>query len=159
MSREELKREFPSLSSSPFEITSPKTKSYNCVAWAANDPTRWWWPVGALMPGYFWPLGVPRKVDIDSFVAAFQTMGFEVCPDGDPEKDFEKVAIFCDTDNRPTHAARQLPDGRWTSKMGKGEDIVHERLDQVSGRLYGAARTFMKRAVKAKGQQPSVSPA
>jgi hypothetical protein len=37
----------------------------------------------------------------------------------------------------PTHAARQLADGRWTRKMGKCEDIEHDTLDDVVCSAYG----------------------
>lgn len=36
----------------------------------------------------------------------------------------------------PSHAARQLPNGRWTSKCGQAEDIEHDLRD-LEGRLYG----------------------
>ena len=47
----------PNLSSENHRITSPATSRYNCIAWAANCTTSFWWP---LRPG-FWPQGVPRK--------------------------------------------------------------------------------------------------
>ncbi|MCG8587287.1 MAG: hypothetical protein MI757_21490 [Pirellulales bacterium] len=46
-----------------------------------------------------------------------------------------------------THAARQLPDGRWTSKLGKAEDIEHDSANDVAGGLYGEVVEFMKRPV------------
>jgi len=45
-----------------------------------------------------------------------------------------------------THAARQLPDGRWTSKLGRLEDIEHDTPDDVAGGLYREVAQFMKRA-------------
>ncbi|MBI4658306.1 MAG: hypothetical protein HY735_05550 [Verrucomicrobia bacterium] len=42
------------------------------------------------------------------------------------EPDFEKVVLNVDEQHgRVTHAARQLPDGRWTSKLGPQWDINH----------------------------------
>jgi hypothetical protein len=35
----------------------------------------------------------------------------------------------------PTHAARQLPSGRWTSKLVLREDIEHD-LHALSGEAY-----------------------
>ena len=43
---------------------------------------------------------------------------------------------------------RQLPDGRWTSKLGKAEDIEHESPDDVAGRIYGEVDEFLKRSVE-----------
>jgi hypothetical protein len=35
---------FPRLSSENHHVTSPESRDYNCVAWAAEDTTRWWQP-------------------------------------------------------------------------------------------------------------------
>lgn len=48
-------------------------------------------------------------------------------------------------DNKPTHAARQLSSGHWTSKLGDCEDIEHFALDGVANKIYGAAVVFLKR--------------
>lgn len=43
-------------------------------------------------------------------------------------------------DWEPTHMARQLPDGTWSSKLGPNEDITHFTLDALEsyGRAHGA---------------------
>jgi hypothetical protein len=46
-----------------------------------------------------------------------------------------------------THAARQLPTGKWTSKLGKGEDIEHDTPEDVAGGVYGDVMQIMKRPV------------
>lgn len=46
-----------------------------------------------------------------------------------------------------THAARQLPTGKWTSKLGRSEDIEHTTPEAVSGTTYGAMVCFMGRAI------------
>ena len=33
---------FPNSFDFPFEITSPETAQYNCVAWALGDSENWW---------------------------------------------------------------------------------------------------------------------
>jgi hypothetical protein len=38
-----------------------------------------------------------------------------------------------------------MPDGNWTSKLGKGEDIQHDSLDGLEGDLYGKVAIFMMR--------------
>ena len=35
---------FPGLRNSAYRVTSPAARDYNCIAWAAGDATRWWWP-------------------------------------------------------------------------------------------------------------------
>jgi hypothetical protein len=67
-----------------------------------------------------------------------------VCPGEEAEPDFEKVALFADAQGKPTHAARQLSSGRWTSKLGKKEDLEHA-LHALSGAVYGSVVLVMKR--------------
>jgi len=62
------------------------------------------------------------------------------------EPGFLKVALY-GFGFTYTHAARQLPNGKWTSKLGKGEDIEHDNPDDVAGGLYGEVFEIMKRAV------------
>ncbi len=82
------------------------------------------------------------------FVAAFASLGYTVCEGEGPEAGCEKIALFADADGRPTHASRQLPGGRWTSKLGKLEDIEHE-LHDLEGAVYGAVVLILKRAAVA----------
>lgn len=139
MSREVIAACFPSLR---YEVTSPEDTSYNCVAWAAGDGTRWWWPVNS--SDAFWPQGAPRIPNLASFVAAFGALGYEPCDADGPERGFEKVAIYV-RDNTPTHMARQLSSGEWTSKLGEQEDIVHHRLRDLEGPTYGNVAQVLRR--------------
>jgi hypothetical protein len=50
------------------------------------------------------------------------------------------------TDGELTRAARQLPNGKWTSKLGRWQDIEHE-LDGLVGAMYGTVRQILKRAI------------
>lgn len=67
-----------------------------------------------------------------------------MCRNGDVEPNIEKLAIYATIDGKPQHAARQLPNGRWTSKLGRLEDIEHD-LEGLDGNLYGVVHTFMAR--------------
>ena len=120
---------------------------YNCIAWAAGKTDNWWWPTD--VPGAFWPKGLPKELPdqetLENFIKAFETQGYSVCANGRVENGFEKVAIFVDGNGTPTHAARLLPCGVWTSKMGKYEDIEHETLQVVECKEYGKTKTFLKR--------------
>ena len=73
------------------------------------------------------------------------SLGYEEGDDFGLEVGVEKVAIFVDENFLPTHAARQLQDGTWTSKLGEGEDIMHVQLEHVSGRIYGIPVLVMRR--------------
>lgn len=104
--------------------TSPASRSYNCIAWAAEDTTKRWDvdPYGI----YYWPPTVPRRRTIGSLVSVFESMGYIACDNKNVEPGFKKIAIYADSSNLPTHVARQLPDGKWTSKLGDEEDVEHQ---------------------------------
>ena len=135
--------EFPSLKDGEFETVSARTSQYNCIAWAADDNERWWEPdpIGIM----YWPPGAPREWTLDGLMAAFETLGYEKCDSGDLEPGFEKVAFYAFMTGEPTHVAWQRPDGRWTSKLGDYEDIIHDSLDGLTGSQYGLVMGFMKR--------------
>src|SRR5260370_20433968 len=94
-------------------------------------------------PRPHWPAGVAREVTISAFLTAFLTLGYTVCADESIEPGFEKLAIFADSAGIPTHAARQLSTGRWTSKLGQVEDMEHD-LRALEGHLYGAVAVLLK---------------
>lgn len=139
-----IKRSFPHLKAAgSFQLTSAITNRYNCIAWAAGDEYQWWWPI----PGKFWPAGVERVVSVDAFVAAFATMGYARCDNGDFERGFEKIVVYLDAQGEPTHAARQLEDGQWTSKLGDKWDISHKLPVGLEGSQYGSVGFFMRRPI------------
>jgi hypothetical protein len=133
----------PGLRITPFRITSPADRKYNCIAWAANDASDWWWPEGKA-PDAVWPSAAAREVALTAFTAAFLTIGYVVVGDESLEPGFEKVALFADVAGMPTHAARQLPSRAWTSKLGNAEDIEHN-LHALEGEIYGAVALILKR--------------
>ncbi len=100
----------------------------------------------------FWPSGIPRRETIDVFIQAFGTLGYIPCPTADVEPGFEKIAIYVNPARKPTHVARQLPTGKWTSKLGKLEDIEHESLNGLRGSSYGSEFFFLKRPIINQGQ-------
>lgn len=131
---------FPGLVGTNYRITSSTDDVYNCIAWAAGSTTEWWWPSDE--PGVYWPVGVEKSETIQAFQDVFTILGYSTC--NSSEIGFEKVAIFQNDDGCPTHAARQLPNGRWTSKLGKLEDIEHELL-ALAGIEYGVIGVIMRR--------------
>jgi hypothetical protein len=139
---------FPRLRGSGYRIESPQDPDYNCIAHAAGDQRNRWWPD----PGGWaaWPEGVPREETLEAFRAAFATLGYVPCEGAEPESGFEKVALFADSHGVPTHAARQVPSGRWTSKLGELEDIEHA-LHDLTGLVYGSVVLVMKRPLPGPG--------
>ena len=131
----------PYLNRDEYRITSPESDRYNCIAWAAGDTTRRWWPA---VPDYYWPLEAPPGETLESFPALFAALGYQECPTADLEPGYEKVALFA-KDGWPTHAARQLPNGHWSSKRGRWEDIEHQTLQALAGPLYGGVARLLRR--------------
>lgn len=132
---------FPNLRYTGYSIESERTTDYNCIAWAAGLTDDWWWPED----GSYWPLD-PKIESVQSFVDAFNTLGYVACDDPNLEPGFEKVAIYTNTDGAPTHMARQLGSGKWTSKCGKLEDIIHA-LEGLEGPFpaYGRVTQILRR--------------
>lgn len=143
--------ELPNLTDDNCQITSSAKKRYNCIAWAAGNDTRNWWPDP--MGIGFWPKGAPREVTFDAFIKAYRTLGYELCDNNELEAGSEKIAIFgqfnADGLLEPTHAALQLASGEWTSKLGPFEDVRHETLTAVEGPVYGTAMFYMSRKRRA----------
>jgi hypothetical protein len=137
---------FPSPTASDYAITSPAAPDYNCIAWAADDTSRWWEPVPVPLPSYYWPEGVSHELTLTSYMHAFESIGYHVCGDDHLEEGFEKIALYATADGLPTHAARQLASGEWTSKLGKSVDIRHRSLAALEGELYGQVACVMRRA-------------
>jgi hypothetical protein len=137
---------FPFLTVDGYEETHPSSSTYNCIAWAAGRNDALWWPD---TDGFaFWPEGIPREETIEAFVLAFTSVGYEPCDTGDRDIAFEKVALYA-LEGLPTHAARQLTDGRWTSKLGRGPAITHSTPRGVEGPVYGQVVRFLRRLVAA----------
>jgi hypothetical protein len=146
-----LKEAFPILEKDGFDETSPASAKYNCIAWAAGQETDWWWPYQH--PDYYWPEGQPHEVTLRAFILVFESLGYQQCENGDLEADFEKIAIYA-LNGKPTHAARQLRDGRWTSKLGRDIDISHTPSG-LEGPAYGQVAVYLKRP---RGQSvPTIS--
>ena len=131
----------PSLNKRNNDVTSDDDPSYNCVAFAAGEMNRKWWPV--FHPDFYWPSNAPKINSITSFVAAFSSLGYVECNDGAVEEGFEKVAFYV-REGQPTHASHQMPNGKWKSKLGDWYDIEHAE-DAVSSGDYGRIEKYMKR--------------
>ena len=142
----QLESFFPGLASSPYKVTSPSDPTYNCIAWAAGDSKRWWWPDP--MGAYHWPPSVPREESLSAYQRAFESLGYAECNTEVYEEGFIKVALFAKT-NVPKHASRQLSYSLWTSKLGQNVDISHE-LHSLSGDSYGQVAKILRRPKRDK---------
>lgn len=137
---------FPKLTKDNYSISSPETPEYNCIAWAICDTEKWWWPDANDI--YYWPINAPREETLKAFIAAYETLGYTIYHNAEYEEGFEKIAIYVDSNGKPTHAARQLESGDWTSKLGQSEDIKHKTLSLLEGYSYGTVTVILKRPQK-----------
>jgi hypothetical protein len=130
---------FPRLTESNHRVTSPSTPDYNCIAWSVENTERWW------QPGVYWPVKThPDDYGLSVLVEAFRSIGFGECEDSAFEEGYEKIALYGST-FLYTHAARQLPNGKWTSKLGRSEDIEHDSPEVLESGVYGEVHQYMKR--------------
>ncbi|WP_424671991.1 DUF7689 domain-containing protein [Candidatus Binatus sp.] len=134
---------FPEFTTDNYAITSDPSVEYNCIAWAAGDQENWWWP----HEDSYWPDGVPREETLGAFIQAYARLGYSPCIESSVEAGYEKIAIYANADG-PTHAARQLPNGGWTSKLGPDEDITHNSLAALNCQLYGRPVLYLKRPIR-----------
>lgn len=142
MSLEDL---FPGLRPGFYQITSPIDTDYNCIAWSVGNTCGWLWPSDLALS--VWPTEVDREETLSAFEILFLRYGFIACATEELEPGFEKVALFATADGCPAHGARQLASGRWTSKVGKSEDIEHD-LRALEGVAYGSVVRIFRRPVK-----------
>lgn len=79
---------------------------------------------------------------------AYGTLGYALCLDGSLEAGTEKIALYGRGpvgNEVPTHAAQQLPNGEWTSKLGPFEDVAHQSPVNVEGPVYGRVICYLSR--------------
>lgn len=133
---------FPHLTSTGYRVTSPRSPDYNCIAWAADEDSRWWEPDPFGL--YYWPESSPREFTVEAYVETFISLGYAPCDSDDLEPGFEKIAIYVNPQGIPTHAAKQMSNGRWTSKLGRSEDIEHS-LEGLKNSIYGSVAQVLRR--------------
>jgi hypothetical protein len=146
----------PNLAPNSYRITSPATAEYNCIAWAVGISNEWWDPA----EGYPWPSELPRDVSVDTLTRLLEREGFVVCDNAKPEAGIEKIVIY-GAFGEWEHVARQLDNGKWTSKMGPDEDIEHSSPDELAGGVFGQVVRLMMRPFSSNFRQAGtpVSPA
>lgn len=135
---------FPRLKTSgAYEQRSLPDGRYNCIAFAAGEIDRWWWPSNRA--GDYWPRRSPREETLAAFVSAFESIGYGRCADGSAELAYQKVVLYA-KDGIPTHAARQeMTTAMWLSKLGMSYDIAHENVEDIGGIRYGEPILYLRR--------------
>jgi hypothetical protein len=84
---------------------------------------------------------------MSNFEQAYALLGYVRCNDGSREPGFERIAIYEDDRGVPTHAARQLPSGKWSSKCGRSYDIEHDLETDAGPGRDGEDAVYMRRPI------------
>jgi len=149
--RRKLIQAFPKLiHDEEFKVTSKSDPSYNCIAWAYHIDNRWMWPNTGeyeFLDGiHFWPSEEIMDCNVQHFIEAFRLKGYEQCESSSFEIGYRKIALYVLSGTTIcTHAARQLGNGNWTSKLGEYNDIYHGTPEAIENDIYGNVFCFMKR--------------
>ena len=148
---------FPKLAAdSDFLIVRGINPNYNCIAWTACYDNIWWQPlpenqrpiVGLDGVVFDWPYNAPNNSKIETLTGIFKNKGYEICTDENLENGFRKICFYGETIQDVKHAARQLVggknNGKWTSKLGPGFEIIHGTPFTIESVPYGKVIQFMK---------------
>jgi len=142
-----------------FKLSSKKNINYNCIAWAASVQNEFWWP--EVEPynldgvKYNWPFDIVNSDKLIYFIELFHHLGYsQFCSNINNEHpEYRKIALFIKYSNKKTsinncvctHAARQLSNGLWTSKLGPQEDIQNSDPYDLEGSHYGKLAVILKK--------------
>ena len=146
----QVKNWFPKLAVTRETFTSERNPAYDCFAFAAGDYNNRWNAEPVDIDGVYWPAGARSGKTLDVFMSAYAVLGFARCDDDGVEDGFEKIALYV-LGSTVMHAARQMRDGMWRSKLGPFEDIQHAHPHDVEGRYYGTVAAYMKRRLTSRG--------
>jgi len=144
-----------------YKETSKATIDYNCLSWAVELTDTFIDPENRCV-GYSWPDGAEREWTTAACRKVLAYYGYvEECDDGSFEDEYVKVAMYVDESGAPTHFARQIVDGNWTSKLGDFIDVVHHNLSCIEGndhQHYGTAKYYFKKKGPKSTWPPSEEP-
>ena len=145
---EKIEVNFPALKGGKgYEDKSQPTIDYNCLAWALGiNWTRY--DPEPRCAGYYWLPGIEREWSLKAIRKIIERHDYLQCAEPNLEEGYEKVVFYVDEAGVPQHFARQLPTGKWTSKMGDLNDIEHDTLEALSTPDYGAPTLVFKRKIQ-----------
>jgi len=142
---EEIEAAFPALrGGTGYTNESRKTIVYNCLSWALGIDWTNYNPEPRCA-GYYWFPGIDREWSVRTITQVVEKHSYQLCHDYELEEGYEKIVFYIDHSGSPEHFARQLSDGRWTSKLGKLNDINHDSLDSLAIPAYGKPQLVFKR--------------
>ena len=144
-------KRFPNLVASGYKKTSDETSTYNCLAWAVGDTTKWWQP-NSVEPGHWWPPLAPAGPQVEIYAQALETLRFKRCQKPRWEKGVLTIALFTKPNGHFAHAAKLLANGKWSSKLGDWEDITHNTLAALESdgtrEAYGKVAIYLRKRIR-----------
>jgi len=161
MPKQAIINTFPKLALDPFfRISSPYNINYNCIAWAGLRNDEFWWP--EVVPydyldgvKYNWPFKISHNDNLQFFVELFSNLGYieESNNIENEQPNYRKIALFIKAgsniserfSSKCTHAARQMKNGFWASKLGRFQDIEHSNPYDLEGDTYGILAIILKK--------------
>jgi hypothetical protein len=133
-------KSFPNSLLEPFKITSPETASYNCLAWALNDTSKWY----ENDDDYYWFEGIEKNNTLETIQKIFVNFGFIKTENTEYQVGIERIALFSKDNIECTHLARQQDKDQWTSKLGSSYDVNHT-LKSIENGIYGNVVIIMEK--------------
>jgi len=119
-----------------------KLLDFNCIAFVLDVYDNWY---GSSTE--FWPYKtMSRSPKLENYIKYFSTFGYNICNNDSFENEFDKIAIYIDSDGNVTHASKQFQN-MWRSKLGES-NIIEHKLEWLSGYdfdNYGDIGAIMKR--------------
>jgi len=161
MPKQEIYKIFPKLQfDKSFYISSKPNINYNCIAWVGITDNEFWWPEVEpynKLDGvkYKWPFKIKNSDELKYFIELFSNLGYEGVSNNikNEHPKYRKIALFIKEDKnisdinncKCTHAARQLTNGLWASKLGRKDDIEHSNPYDLEGSAYGKLAIILKK--------------
>lgn len=143
LAQPDLRRDFPRLNGD-YQVLEPAGRNYNCVAHTLGITNRWIDPVTG-----------PANAPLAPMDRLYGQHGYQRLPalDLTPVPGVQKVVLYATAArngsiSQVTHAALQLPDGTFASKLGPLALIRHGTPQALVGPAYGAPVAVYARAVR-----------
>lgn len=106
---------------------------YNCISHTLNIKNKWSWPKSVDSDNY-WPISNISET-IDAFDEFYEYHGFTKTNMNKIYLGKNKIVLYS-IGEIPKHAALQIKDDLYESKMGRGEIIRHDPFD-IENSIYG----------------------
>ena len=135
---------FKKLMGEDFSIIFPQDRrGVNCHGHAIGVNK---WVCPSINPVGWWPSGVDRDYSVSGWGNMLSHYGWRSVDSSRVERGWEKLAVFT-TNHVVSHSCKQLPNGRWESKLGESVILSNHTLEGISDGPYGVPAGFFRRKI------------